>query len=262
VSLGFDGKVALVTGAASGIGRASAESFAEKGAKVLVCDVNEEGGAETVSLIEDAGGAAAFHRLDVSDADAVEGAVAAAVEKLGGLDFAHNNAGVVGLAKRIADTPLDSWDEVLGVNLTGVFLCMRAEIRHMLENGGGAIVNTCSISGLGASPMMTAYVASKHGVVGLTRIAAYDYAKKGIRVNAICPGVTRTPMMDGWIDGDPLIEKVMDESVPIGRMATPREQGDAAVWLCSDEASFISGVMLPVDGALTAHSGGGAEDEE
>jgi NAD(P)-dependent dehydrogenase (short-subunit alcohol dehydrogenase family) len=258
----FDGKVALVTGAASGIGRASAEIFGRRGAAVVVCDVNDEGGEETVSLIKEAGGEAAYRHLDVGDAAEVEAAVKFAVDTFGGLHCAHNNAGVVGLPLRIDKTPLDSWDEVMRVNLSGVFYCMKYELAHMVDNGGGAIVNTASISGMGASPLMSAYVASKHGVTGLTRMGGYDYAKKNIRVNAICPGVTATPMMMGWIDGDPKIQEVMDNSVPIGRMATPEEQAYAAVWLCSDEASFVSGVLLPVDGALTAHSGGGAEDDE
>lgn len=258
----FEGKVALVTGAASGIGRSSAEIFARRGAAVLVCDVNDEGGEETVSLIKDAGGEAAYRHLDVSDAGQVEAAVKAAVDTFGGLHCAHNNAGVVGLPLRIDRYPLESWDQVIAVNLSGVFYCMKYELAHMVANGGGAICNTSSISGLGASPLMSAYVASKHGVTGLTRMGGFDYAKKGVRVNAICPGVTATPMITEWINDDPLIQKVMDESNPIGRMATPEEQAEAAVWLCSDSASFVTGVALPVDGALTAHAGGGAEDEE
>jgi NAD(P)-dependent dehydrogenase (short-subunit alcohol dehydrogenase family) len=259
----FDGKAAMVTGAASGIGRASALALAREGAWVLVCDVNADGGAETVRLIEEAGGEAMFRTVDVSQAAHVEQAVAEVVRTFGHLDLAHNNAGVVGLAKRVADTPLESWEEVVAVNLTGVFLCLKYEIAQMEAQGtGGAIVNTSSISGLGASPLMSAYTASKHGVTGLTRVAGYDYAKRGIRINAICPGVTHTPMMEQWIGGDPAIQAVMDASVPIGRMATPEEMAEAVVWLCSDKASFVTGLAMPVDGGLTALAGGGASDEE
>lgn len=257
----FQERVAIVTGAASGIGRASAQAFAKYGASVLVCDIDKDGGEETVDSITDAGGRAAFQHLDIVDEMQVQEAVRRAVEEFGRLDYAHNNAGVVGPALRIADAPLDSFRQVIDVNLIGTFLCMKYEILQMQQNGGGAIVNTSSISGLGASPLMAAYTASKHGVTGLTRVAGYDYAKRGIRVNALCPGVTRTPMMEGWIGGDPRIEAVMDASVPIGRMASPQEMAEAATWLCSDEASFVTGVALPVDGGLTALAGGGAADD-
>ena len=257
----FAGKAALVTGAASGIGRASAQAFAREGAAVLVCDVDEQGGRETVELIVAAGGTAAFERVDVSKEADVERMVGTAVDLFGQLDFAHNNAGVVGLQSRIEGTPLDAWQNVIDVNLTGVFLCLKHELEHMAARGSGAIVNTASISGLGASPMMVAYTASKHGVVGLTRVVAYDYAKRGIRVNAICPGVTRTPMMMNWIDGNSVVEAVMDASSPLGRMATPEEMAEATVWLCSERASYVNGVMLPVDGGLTALAGGGAAED-
>jgi NAD(P)-dependent dehydrogenase (short-subunit alcohol dehydrogenase family) len=257
----FEGKVALVTGAASGIGRASARAFARHGAAVLVCDVDEAGGHETVELISAAGGTGAFQLVDVSREADVIGAVDAAVQRYGQLDFAHNNAGVVGLQARIEETSLASWESVMDVNLTGVFLCLKYEIAHMASRGSGAIVNTASISGLGASPMMVAYTASKHGVVGLTRVVAYDYAARGIRINAICPGVTRTPMMEAWIGGDPAIEALMDASEPIGRMATADEMADATIWLCSERSSFVTGIALPVDGGLTALAGGGATDD-
>jgi NAD(P)-dependent dehydrogenase (short-subunit alcohol dehydrogenase family) len=259
----FGGKTGIVTGAASGIGRASAQALAREGAWVLVCDIDAEGGAETVRLIEQEGGGARFRRLDVADETEVHGAIGEIVDEHGHLDLAHNNAGVVGPAKRVADTSREEWEQVMAVNLTGVFLCMKYEIAQMEAQGtGGAIVNTSSISGLGASPLMAAYTASKHGVTGLTRVAGYDYAKRGIRVNALCPGVTHTPMIDQWIDGDPVVQAVMDASVPIGRMATPEEMAEAVVWLCSDSASFVTGVALPVDGGLTSLAGGGASDEE
>ena len=256
----FAGKTALVTGAGSGIGQASALAFAARGASVLVCDIDETGGATTVAQIVENGGRAAFQDVDVSDEAQVRDTVQRAVTEFGGLNFAHNNAGITGLPLRAGDTTLESWNQVMAVNLTGVFLCMKYEILHMEANGGGAIVNTSSIAGLGASPLTTAYTASKHGVVGLTKVAGYDYAGRGIRVNAICPGVTRTPMLEGWINGDPRIEAVMDASVPIGRMATAQEMAAATVWLCSDAASFVTGVALPVDGGQVALAGGGASD--
>ena len=256
----FAGKVALVTGAGSGIGRASARAFARAGAAVVVADVDEAGGRETVVLIQQAGGQARFERADVSREEDVLRAVAAAVEGYGRLDFAHNNAGVVGEQARIEGSSLEGWQRVMDVNLTGVFLCLKHEVAHMAARGSGAIVNTASISGMGASPMMVAYSASKHGVIGLTRVVAYDYAKRGIRVNALCPGVTRTPMMEDWIGGSAAIEAVMDASSPIGRMATPEEMADAAVWLCSDRASYVTGIVLPVDGGITALAGGGAAE--
>ncbi len=256
----FSGKVVLITGAGSGIGRASAEAFAEHGASVLVTDLDEAGGAETVKRIEASGGTARFHRCDVTSEHDVRETVGVAIAELGGLHLAHNNAGHPGPPGLVHAYDAATFQQVLDVNALGTFLCMKYEIAHMIDNGGGAIVNTASGSGLNASPMMPAYVAAKHAVVGLTKVTGVDYAARGIRVNAICPGVTDTPAIQTWINGDPRLRDLMIASEPIGRMATPREIAEAAVWLCSDAASYITATCLPVDGGATARTGGGALD--
>jgi NAD(P)-dependent dehydrogenase (short-subunit alcohol dehydrogenase family) len=255
----FSGKVALVTGAGSGIGRASAQLFAAKGASVLVCDISEKGGAETVSLIQEAGGIAAFEHCDVTDVAAVNAAVAHAVSGFGGLDYAHNNAGAPGVPSLIHEVTDETWHLVVNVTLTGIFNCMRAELAHMVAERRGAIVNTASTAGAGAAPLMPAYTAAKHGVVGLTRSGA-DYAKRGVRVNAVSPGATRTPMLLDWINGDPATEAMQNSAQPINRMASPEEIAQVAVWLCSDSASYVTGAIVMADGGMTAVSGGGALD--
>ncbi len=242
------GKVALVTGAAMGIGRASAQLFAREGATVVVADIDEDGGRATVTLIEDAGGRAAFVRADVSVKADVEAMVQFAVDTFGGLDCAHNNAGIAAPMAPLADYSDDAWDRTIGVMLTGVYLCMKAEIPRMLERGGGAIVNTASGVGLVAYPNQAAYTASKHGVIGLTKVAALDYGALGIRVNAICPGTARTPMVDAAIRYDPSIDAHLKSMHPIGRIGEASEVAEAAVWLCTPAASFVLGVALPVDG--------------
>jgi NAD(P)-dependent dehydrogenase (short-subunit alcohol dehydrogenase family) len=242
------GKVALVTGAAMGIGRASAQLFAREGATVVVADIDEDGGRATVTLIEDAGGRAAFVRADVSVKADVEAMVQFAVDTFGGLDCAHNNAGIAAPMAPLADYSDDAWDRTIGVMLTGVYLCMKAEIPRMLERGGGAIVNTASGVGLVAYPNQAAYTASKHGVIGLTKVAALDYGALGIRVNAICPGTVRTPMVDAAIRYDPSIDAHLKSMHPIGRIGEASEVAEAAVWLCTPAASFVLGVALPVDG--------------
>src|SRR5437764_11593049 len=199
----FDGKVAIVTGAASGIGRASAVLFAREGASVVVADVDAENGAGTVSRIEEAGGQATFVRTDVAEPADVEGMVATAIDRYGRLDFAHNNAGIVGAGAEIADMPVDVWQRGIAVMLTGVFLCMKYEIPRLREAGGGAIVNTSSGAGLIGFPGMANYVAAKHGVIGLTKTAALECIGSGVRVNAICPGTAHSRMVDEWIGGDP-----------------------------------------------------------
>ncbi|MDP8952846.1 MAG: SDR family oxidoreductase [Actinomycetota bacterium] len=250
----FDGKVALVTGASSGIGRASALAFAREGARVAVADVAVEGGKETVSLIEDAGGEARFFECDVASSASVKGLVDGVVESYGRLDCAHNNAGIEGVLVPIPEYPEETWDRVLGINLTGVFLCMKYEIPRMLE-GGGAIVNTASILGLVAFGTAAAYNASKHGVIGLTKTAALEYSAQGVRVNAVCPGFIETPMvMDRGVQAGTNQEAYQDltNAHPIGRMGKSEEVVASVLWLCSEEASFVTGHAMTVDGAYTA----------
>ncbi|HZP28471.1 MAG TPA: glucose 1-dehydrogenase [Acidimicrobiia bacterium] len=246
--MGFTDKVALVTGAGAGIGRASAIAFAAAGASVVVADVDEDGGTETVRLVEEAGGQATFVRADVSRAAEVAAMVDAAVEAYGGLDYAHNNAGVATGGYPVAEFPDADWDRAIGIMLTGVYFCLKHEIPRMLERGGGAIVNTASGAGLVGFPGQAGYVAAKHGVLGLTKVAALDYGARGVRVNAVCPGTARTPMVDTAVAADPSLEQYLVGLHPIGRIGTPEEIANAAVWLCSDEASFVLGHALAVDG--------------
>jgi len=249
INYGLEGKVALVTGAGGGIGRAAAEVFARSGASVMVSDVNEAGGAETVALIEAAGGKAAFVRCDVSKADEVKAMVAATVEKFGGLDCALNNAGI----NRITDDQYDDaiWERDIAINLSGVMRCMREEAAVMLPNGGGAIVNTASINGLVGNGGQPAYTAAKHGVVGLARHGALRWAKAGIRVNAVCPGVIETPMTAPLVQ-NPEMKALIDGMTPMGRMGSASEIAEAVVWLCSPAASFVTGHAMVVDGGATA----------
>jgi NAD(P)-dependent dehydrogenase (short-subunit alcohol dehydrogenase family) len=248
----FEGKVALVTGAASGIGRASALVFARGGAKTVVADVLVEGGEETVRIIKAAGGDALFVRTDVSKAAEVETLIQKTVETYGRLDYAHNNAGIEGAGAPTADCTEENWDLTLAINLKGVWLCMKYEIPQMLRQGGGAIVNTASVAGLVGIGGGPAYCASKGGVVQLTRVAALEYGKAGIRVNAVCPGVIRTPMVDRIVADQPEVEAGLIAREPIGRMGKPEEIAEAVVWLCSDASSFITGAAMPVDGGWVA----------
>lgn len=246
---GLADKVALVTGAASGIGRAVALAFAQAGAAVLVSDINETGGSETVDLIERAGGRAAFQRCDVSDGDQVKAMVGAAVDRFGRLDCAFNNAGI----NNVADDEYqdDNWTRSIGINLTGVMLCMREEAEVMLRQGSGAIVNTSSINGLVGNPGQPAYTAAKHGVIGLTRHAALRWAQAGIRVNAVCPGVIYTAMTAPYV-ANPEMRKLIDSMTPMGRMGRVEEVAAAVLWLSSDAASFVTGHPLVIDGGATA----------
>jgi len=244
----FDGRVALVTGGGSGLGQAASRLLAERGARVVVADVNTDGGAETVAQCEQAGSEAVFVRTDVTEEADVAGAVAAAVDRWGHLDCAVNNAGTTGPSKPTADYTLEEWNAVVALNLTGVFLGLKHEIPQMVAQGGGAIVNTSSGAGLMGFAGLPAYVATKHAVLGLTKAAALEYIKAGVRVNAVCPGSARTPMLEGWMGGDPAIEKAMASSAPIGRLAQPEEIAQAMVWLLSDAASFMVGHALAVDG--------------
>jgi NAD(P)-dependent dehydrogenase (short-subunit alcohol dehydrogenase family) len=244
----LEGKAALVTGGGSGLGRASAIALARAGASVTVADVDEQGGEETAALVfEEAGGDADFVRADVTRADEVEAMVDKAVARWGHLDCALNNAGTTGESATTADYTIDGWNRAIALNLTGVFLCLKYELPAMLERGG-AIVNMASGAGLVGFPGLPAYVASKHGVVGLTKAAALEYASQGVRINAICPGSTRTPMLEGFMGGDEQVERMMTRAVPLGRLGRPEEIAEAVVWLCSDAASFVVGHARAVDG--------------
>lgn len=245
----FEGKVALVTGASGGIGRASALMFAHSGASVVVSDVQDDKGQETVDLITEAGGTAIFKHCDVSKEDEVKALIGEAVSAYGGLDFAHNNAGVNRPGSNEWET--DDWSLSMNVNLSAVMFCMREEIAAMQDRGGGAIVNTASVNGLVGNPSQPGYVASKHGVVGLTRSAALRYAKEGIRVNAVCPGVVDTPMVE-QIAKVPQYREAIEKMTPMGRMAQPEEIAGAVLWLCSEQSSFVTGHPLVIDGGATA----------
>ena len=248
----FAGKVAIVTGAASGIGRASALGFARGGAEVVVADVDRAGGMETVSLIANAGGKSVFTETDVSDSTAVQAMVATALDEFGRLDYAHNNAGIVGAGAPISEMPEEIWQRGIGVMLTGVFLCLKYEIPHIVAQGpGGAIVNTSSGAGLIGFPGMADYVSAKHGVIGLTKTAALELATTGVRVNSICPGTARSRMVNDWIGEDPALEKQVVDLHPIGRIADAEEIANAVLWLCSPESSFVLGHALTVDGGYS-----------
>lgn len=249
----LEGKVALVTGGGTGIGRAASLAFAREGATVIVSDMNAETGKETAELVRAAGGAADFIRADVTKASDVVALVGATVSTHQRLDCAFNNAGIAGpIGSLTHEYPDNGWDHVLAVNLKGVWLCMRAEIPHMLAQGGGAIVNNASIWGLVGAPGAAAYVASKHGVAGLTRAAALEYAAKGIRINAVNPGTIRTPILEPFVAAMPDFVPVMTAKHPIGHIGSPEEVAEAVVWLCSDAASFVVVQNLPVDGGYTA----------
>lgn len=255
----FEGKTALVTGGASGIGRVTAQVFAREGARVIVStDANIQGAEETVRLIRNAGGEATFIQCDVSKDKEVETLVHKAVETYGSLDYAFNNAGVGPDGKRlpvlsIADCSEEIWDRTIDINLKGVWLCMKYEIRQMLKQKQGAIVNTSSVGGLKPVPGLGAYVASKSGVIGLTKTAAQECATSGIRVNVICPGPTdRTLLVENMSSAHPEIRERMLSEIPMGRLAEPEETAEAVIWLCSDAASFITGHVMPVDGGMAS----------
>lgn len=247
----FEGKVALVSGAASGIGRASSMALAKKGVRVVVADISVEGGQETAKLITGAGGQARFIRTDITKADDIRAAVAYVVDSYGRLDIAHNNAGILATTLLLADDAEAVFDKVVTTNAKSIMLSMKYEIEHMLKQGGGRIVNTASVLGLVGGLGQWAYAASKHAVVGLTRALAVEYAPQGIRINAVCPGAVRTPMTAAMV-ADPALEQGTAALHPIGRIANPEEIASAVVWLASDDSSYMIGAAVPVDGGFTA----------
>lgn len=248
----FDGKVALVTGASSGIGRASALAFAREGARVVVTARREQEGEETVRMIKGNGGEATFVKTDVSSAAEVESLLRTIAAAYGRLDCAFNNAGIPGSLAPTADMSEDDWDSVIGINLKGVWLCLKHEIALMLKRRRGAIVNMSSVLGLeGTALGASAYVASKHGVIGLTKAAALEYAQQGLRINAVCPGFVKTALIE-VATGNPDIAKAIVAAHPVGRLGNPEEIAEAVIWLCSDAASFVTGHSMVVDGGYVA----------
>ena len=250
------GQTALVTGGAAGIGRATAAAFAAEGAKVVVSDIDEAAGMEIVQIIEEQGGSAMFVPADVSEPADVADLVSRTLSAFGKIDCAVNNAGIEGRIVPFTDQPEDNFDAIIGVNLKGTFLCLKAEISEMLETGGGAIVNLSSIAGIIGFPGLSPYVASKHGVIGLTKNAALEYAGSGIRVNAVCPGGVDTRMLDSLAEqatqGAQTSTQMMAPLHPMGRIGTPQEIAELIVWLCSPRASFVTGTAIPIDGGYVA----------
>ncbi len=248
----MDGKTAFITGAASGIGASTASMLLREGARVCITDVTDIRDEELSHMISERPDNSLFLKADVSDDSQVEKVIRGTVERFGSLDFAFNNAGIEGKQVPTAEYDQSDFDRVIAINLKGVWLCMRHEIDYMLKRGHGSIVNNSSIAGLRGFSNLSAYTASKHGVIGLTKSAALEYAKSGIRVNAVCPGVIRTAMVDRVIGGDPEVEKMYTGMEPIGRMGVPREIGEAVLWLFSDSSSFVTGHAMIVDGGMMA----------
>jgi len=247
----LNGKVAIVTGASSGIGRSVAQVYAKNGASVVVSDVNDAGGAETVNLIQKEGGQAVYCHADVSNAEDCEKLVDFTTKKYGRLDLACNNAGIGGESNLTGAYSIDGWEKIIGINLSGVFYSMRYEIPAMLKAGGGAIVNMASILGQVGFATAPAYVAAKHGVIGLTQTAAVEYAKEGIRINSVGPGFINTSMISN-LDSNPEVHNMLVGLHPIGRLGQPEEVAELVLWLSTDKASFVTGSYYPVDGGYLA----------
>jgi NAD(P)-dependent dehydrogenase (short-subunit alcohol dehydrogenase family) len=246
----FENKVALVTGGSFGIGKATAIEFAKRGARVVVVDWIED--SATLNEIKELGGTATFFKCDVSKSSDISQMIDQTIKKFGRLDFAVNNAGIEGANAPTHECTEENWDKTININLKGLWLCMKAEIPLMLKQGKGAIVNVASIAGLIGFPGLPAYVVSKHGVIGLTKTAALENAKEGIRINAVCPGVIKTQMIDRVTGKDKIVEKQYEDMEPVGRMGTPEEVAEAIVWLCSDASSFVTGHAMNVDGGWLA----------
>jgi NAD(P)-dependent dehydrogenase (short-subunit alcohol dehydrogenase family) len=246
----FENKVVIVTGAGSGIGRATAIAFAQEGAKVVVSDIQENAGNDTVKEISKNQGVAFFQKCDVSSENDVKALVDKTIETYGKLDCAYNNAGIEGSPTSTIECTTENWDKTIDTNLKGVWLCMKYEIPAMLKNGQGSIVNCSSIAGLVGFESIPAYVASKHGVIGLTETASLEFAKKNIRVNAVCPGAIHTPMLERFTQGE---EQSMADQDPMGRVGRPEEIADSVLWLCSDKASYVTGQAIAIDGGWVAH---------
>lgn len=246
----FENKVALVTGGAAGIGKATAIEFARNGAKVVVADLADASG--TVKAIKEIGGEAIYVKCDVSNDKNVKALIETAVSTYGSLDFGFNNAGVELGGIPVDEVSVEEFDKVVGINLRGVFLCIKYEAIQMLKQGKGAIVNTASAAGLVGVPSLSAYTASKHGIVGLTKTAALDLGKRGVRVNTVCPGAIRTPMLEATMKNSPAAKAQIEDSQILGRIGEPLEIANAVIWLCSDSASFVNGISMPVDGGWVA----------
>jgi NAD(P)-dependent dehydrogenase (short-subunit alcohol dehydrogenase family) len=246
----FQNKTIIVTGSSFGIGKAAAIAFANRGANVVLADYIDD--QDTLQTIIKMGANAFFIQCDVANEEDVRKMTEAAIQKYGSIDFAFNNAGIEGQSATTVECSNENWDRVIGVNLTGVWYCMKYQIQQMLKQGKGSIVNNASIAGLVGFPNVPAYTASKHGVIGLTKAAALEYARKGIRVNVVCPGVIRTPMIDRFTGKNKEVEKAFENAEPIGRMGEPEEVAEAVVYLCSEAASFVTGVAFPVDGGWVA----------
>ncbi len=250
--VGLTGRVMTITGGSRGIGKATALLCAARGAQVVIADLDEKLGAEVVAEIREAGADAAFIQTDVTREDDVQAMIEFAVSTFGGLHAAFNNAGINMGATPLTDVPLERWQRAMAINLTGVLLCVKHQLRHMLEHGSGAIVNNASVSALVGVPMSVDYVASKHGVLGVTRAAAAEVSGKGIRVNAIAPGATETPLFLTAVQGQEGLREMVEAGHPIGRIAQPREIAEAAAWLLSDASSFVVGACIVLDGGYTA----------